>query len=76
MCLTLAKGAADDAIDATDAAEPAELGPLPSFPAVPSSDPDFEEETANNVRVAVGTTAYLTCRPRSLRNKTVISRTV
>jgi len=38
---------------------------------VPNSDPDFEEGMSNNVRVAVGTTAYLTCRPRSLRNKTV-----
>jgi len=37
---------------------------------VPSSDPDFEG-VSNNVRVAVGTTAYLTCRPRSFRNKTV-----
>lgn len=26
------------------------------------------------VRVAAGTTAYLSCRPRSLRNKTVIDQ--
>lgn len=37
---------------------------------VPDSDPDFEP-MPNNIRVAVGSTVYLTCLPRSLRNKTV-----
>lgn len=36
------------------------------------SDADFEV-MPTEVRVASGTTAYLSCRPRSLRNKTVIS---
>lgn len=36
------------------------------------ADADFEV-MPTEVRVAAGTTAYLSCRPRSLRNKTVIS---
>ena len=36
------------------------------------ADADFEV-MPTEVRVASGTTAYLSCRPRSLRNKTVIS---
>lgn len=35
------------------------------------ADADFEV-MPTEVRVAAGTTAYLSCRPRSLRNKTVI----
>lgn len=36
-----------------------------------NSDVDFETSVPSVVRVAVGTTTYLTCRPRALRNKTV-----
>ena len=36
------------------------------------ADADFDV-MPTEVRVAAGTTAYLSCRPRSLRNKTVIS---
>lgn len=36
----------------------------------PAADADFDR-MPTEVRVAAGTTAYLSCRPRSLRNKTV-----
>lgn len=35
------------------------------------ADADFDV-MPTEVRVAAGTTAYLSCRPRSLRNKTVV----
>lgn len=39
------------------------------------ADADFEV-MPTEVRVAAGTTAYLSCKPRSLRNKTVNSSLV
>ena len=39
---------------------------------VTNSDADFDAAIPSTIRAAVGTTAYLTCRPRSLGNRTVI----
>lgn len=45
----------------------------PPTSSIPVADSDFEM-TPTEVRVAAGTSAYLSCKPRSLRNKTVIGR--
>lgn len=52
--------------------DPLEGHPPPTSP-IPVADSDFEM-TPTEVRVAAGTSAYLSCKPRSLRNKTVIGQ--
>ena len=58
-------------IDASaDASVPAVSEEWSEASAAPAGDADFDR-MPTEVRVAAGTIAYLSCRPRSLRNKTV-----
>lgn len=61
--------------EVSDWTDPSTSSSIPAASPLPVADPDFET-TPTEVRVAAGTSAYLSCRPRSLRNKTVINYSV